>query len=187
MPPGHGSLSPSGSLCVSLFARPPAALAAALVARPAAADPGTVPLLPDLGRIPAVALAPLGRARAAHSAGAAPAARPAGPVGGGCARLRWRRAAGDVAQPSGRTRPARRLERGRTGRHGGDGGGQGPRRLSAGLGTVAGCLWRCPAGDHAAHSAGAPGPARPRQAVAVRGRHRHPQQRRHDLADVLCR
>ena len=59
---------------------------------------------------------------------------PCWPCWRGGARLRWRRAAGDAAQPGGRTRPARRLERGGIGRHGGDGGGQGPRRLSAGLG-----------------------------------------------------
>ena len=57
---GAGSFSPSESLCVSLFARPPAALAAALVARPAAADPGAVFLLPRLGRIRLAALAAAG-------------------------------------------------------------------------------------------------------------------------------
>ena len=48
--------------------------------------------------------------------------------------LRWCRAPGDAAQPGGGTRPARRLERRWPGRHGGDGGGQGARALSAGLG-----------------------------------------------------
>ncbi len=177
----------SGIILVPLPYRPPAALAAALALWPDAADPAAVSLLPRLGRVCAAALAAPWRSRTAHPAGAAPAPCPAGPIGWRRARLWRRRIAGDAAQPGGRTRAAWRFKRSRTGCHGGDGGGQVPRPLSAWLGAVAGGLrWR-PAGDHAAHSAGSSGASRPCPLAIVWRRHRHSHQCRHDLVDVLCR
>ncbi len=177
----------SGIILVPLPYRPPAALAAALALWPDAADLAAVSLLPRLGRVCAAALAAPWRSRTAHPAGVASAPRLAGPLGWRSACL-WRcRVAGDAAQPGGRTRAAWCLERSRTGCHGGDGGGQVPRPLSARLGAVAGGLWWRPAGNHAAHSASSPGASRSCSLAAVWRRHRYSYQCRHDLVDVLCR
>ena len=140
-------------------------------ARSGAADPHAVFSSPSPGaNFVLLPWQPMGRARTAHPAGAAAAARPAGPVGRSRARLWWRRAAGDAAQPGGPSPACSAFRAGRDWLPWWRWRWPNPSAVYLpGWGAVAGGLrWR-PAGDHAAHTAGAPGPARPCPPAAVSG------------------